>query len=83
MIAALFNAARFFWSATYDHPKMSFTKVYGSLLLLQIACGLTLKWAASNRFTYTLWISLILFAEGGHFSLIPTVFKVMYGDMAT
>ena len=40
-VAALFNTARFVWSAFLDH--YSYKKVYGVLLLLQIFIGSTMS----------------------------------------
>lgn len=42
-----------------------------------------MSWAAQNRTTYTIWVSMILFTEGGHFSLLPTVIKALYSNLAT
>lgn len=83
ILAAGLNTIRFVWSAAYDHPKLSFKMVYGALILIQVAFGFTLSWAAQSRTTYAIWVGTILFTEGGHFVLLPTVVKVLYKDLAT
>ena len=83
IIAAGLNSVRFVWSSAFDVPGVSFKMVYGVLLVIQIVLGLTLMWASQSKLTYTIWVSVILFAEGGHFALLPTVIKALYGNLAT
>ena len=43
----------------------------------------TISFVSSNQILYALWVSLILFCEGGHFTLVPNVLKKIYGEKAT
>ena len=36
-----------------------------------------------RRGFYALYVSLIMFCEGAHFTLVPNVLKKIYGDQAT
>ena len=38
---------------------------------------------ADSEGLYAVWISLILFCEGGHFTLVPNVLKKIYGERGT
>ena len=33
-----------------------------------------------TRATYALWIALTIFTEGGHFTLVPNVLRIIYGE---
>ena len=80
-VAALFNTARFVWSGFLDH--YSYKKVYGLLLLLQIFLGSTMSFAIQSKGFYMTWISLALFCEGAHFTLVPNILKKIFGRQAT
>jgi hypothetical protein len=81
--ASFLNAIRFLWSASMDQSWGSFKRIYGALLCIQIVLGATMEWAAQNKLTYAAWICLMMFTEGGHFTIIPNALKVLYGDRAT
>ena len=74
-IAALINALRFGWSAVMDLESTSFKKVYGLLLVIQIALGFTMQFAVQSKSTYAIWICLMFFTQGGHFTIIPNALK--------
>ena len=76
-IAAVCNSSRFIWSWATDYLPYRF--VYSILLLLQIFANFTVKFVAMNKVLYTVWISLMLLCEGGHFTLVPNVLKKIYG----
>ena len=38
---------------------------------------------AESEGLYAVWISLMLFCEGGHFTLVPNVLKKIYGERGT
>ena len=76
-IAAVCNSSRFIWSWATDYLPYRF--VYSILLLLQIFANFTVKFVAKNKVLYTVWISLMLLCEGGHFTLVPNVLKKIYG----
>ena len=80
-MAALFNAARFIWSACLDH--YSYKEVYGVLLLLQIFLAATMSFAIKSKAFYLSWICLALLCEGGHFTLVPNILKKIFGRQAT
>ena len=44
---------------------------------------LTIPFIASNRTLYAIWISLVLYCEGGHFTLVPNVLRKIFGEQAT
>lgn len=79
--AAICNAIRFCWSGLTDH--FSYKLIYGILLVIQIALDFTIPLVSSNAGLYAIWICLILFCEGGHFTLVPNVLKKIYGDKGT
>lgn len=45
--------------------------------------GLTMNYASESRTRFLLWVCLMLFTEGGHFTLIPNVLKSLFGSSAT
>ena len=82
-IAAIMGALRFAWSAAMDHESASFKKVYGVLLICQILLGSTIDFAVQSRMTFAIWICMMMFTEGGHFTIMPNVMRTIYGDSAT
>ena len=60
-----------------------YQKVYGSLVLSQMILMFTIPLVATNRALYATWVSLTLFCEGGHFTLVPNVIRKIYGEQAT
>ena len=63
-----------------DIKGASFKQVYGILLCMQIGLSFTIVWASKKgKISYLVWVSLIIFAEGGHFTLLPNVVKKVYG----
>ena len=81
LLASVTGTLRFSWSALLDFEWASFKKVYACLLVIQIILGSTLVWAANHgRVTYAIWVSLIIFCEGGHFTLMPAIFKKIFGE---
>jgi len=76
-VSSVFGSLRFVWSASLDH--YSYKKVYGSLLILQIILGMTYSFAAKSETLYAIWICLTIWCEGGHFTLVPNILKIVYG----
>ena len=33
-----------------------------------------------SKATYALWIALMIFTEGGHFTLVPNVLRIIFGE---
>lgn len=64
-----------------DH--YSYKKVYGTLVVMQIILAFTYKFSSLNRTTYAVWIWLSVWCEGGHFTLVPNIFKIIFGKHAT
>jgi len=42
-----------------------------------------MEWAVQSKLTYAAWICMMMFTEGGHFTIIPNALKELYGDKAT
>jgi len=36
-----------------------------------------------SKYSYALWVWLSIWCEGGHFTLVPNVLKIIYGENAT
>jgi hypothetical protein len=84
MLASVIGCLRFTWAGVLDFQWASYKLVYGFLLCLQIVLGLSFTWVASfGRGWFALWVCLIVYCEGGHFSLLPVLFKRLFGSMAT
>lgn len=79
--AQILNCIRFFWSGLTDH--FSYKVVYGSLCAMQVVLDFALPLSARNSWTYAICVSMIMFCEGGHFTLLPNVLKKIYGDQGT
>ena len=81
ILASVTGTLRFSWSALLDFKWASFKKVYACLLVTQIMLGSTFIWSARRgRVTFAIWVSLIIFCEGGHFTLLPHIFKKIFGE---
>ena len=51
---------------------------------MQIVLGFTVFWAAKQGPAFfIIWISLIVFTEGGHFTLIPNAIQKVFGKQLT
>jgi hypothetical protein len=79
-ICCLFGSLRFVWSAATD--RYSFRIVYSILLVMQIILASTMVIAARSKAMYTVWLSLCVFCESGHFTLVPNVLKKIFGENA-
>ena len=80
-VASVCNSIRFIWSAGLDCAP--YKLVYGILLGMQILLNFSMPLVSHRRGAYGLYVSLIMFCEGAHFSLVPNVLKKIYGDRAT
>ena len=72
-ISAIFNSVRFIWSGALD--KLSFKKVYGCLILIQLLIAFTVRLAELSRVSFAVMFCMTLFCVGGHFALFPNVLK--------
>ena len=80
-IAAICNTIRFTWSTALDY--FSYKFIYGSLVFIQMILMFTMPLVATNRLLYAIWVSLTLFCEGGHFTLLPNILRKIFGEQAT
>jgi len=80
-IGAFFATIRFIWSGFLD--TYSYRKVYGALLCVQIVSGIGIVLFSHIKWVYAFFYSMILFCEGGHFTLVPNVLKQIFGPKAT
>ena len=76
--AAIFNAIRFIWSFATDY--FSYKSVYSVLLVIQIVLSFTMGLVDTSPVLFAIWVSLLMFCEGGHFTLIPNALKKIYGS---
>jgi len=81
--SSLFNALRFLWSGSLDLPGSSFRVTYTVMLTIQIVMGMTMSFACQYRSLYPIWIAMMFFTEGGHFTIFPNVVRIVYGSRAT
>ena len=77
-LASIFNALRFLWSSMTDY--YSYKMIYTILLCMQIVLNCTVQRTTDSAALYMIWISLMLFCQGGHFTLVPNVLKKIYGS---
>jgi len=80
-IGSVFGTLRFVWSTVLDYS--TYRLVYSTLLVTQILLCLTVSLIATSPVLYAAWISLFVFCEAGHFTLVPNILKRIYGDKAT
>ena len=80
-VGSLFNFIQFLWSWLSD--KYPFKYVYGLLLIFQIIFGLLLVFFEKNKWVYGFSYCMLMFCEGGHFTLVPNVLRFIFGDRAT
>lgn len=52
-------------------------------MITQVLLDCTMPFVASNEFLFATWVGLIMFCEGGHFTLLPNVLNKLYGDKGT
>ena len=59
--------------------KLSFHKVFGFVVFLQLGLNLTLYYIREVKFLFFLWIALTYFTLGGYFSVFPTLSGKVFG----
>jgi hypothetical protein len=79
-IASVFGGIRFVWSYLIDRYSYKFS--YTIVLLMNIFFGFTLILISENKALYLIWVSMIVWAEGAHFALIPTIIAKIFGPHA-
>jgi hypothetical protein len=85
-VASVFACLRFIWSFLLD--KYSFKAVYGTMVVIQTVLALTFPLitamhSPSKKYLFMLWVALSFWTEGGHFTVIPAVYKKMFGDQGS
>lgn len=80
-ISCIFNGGRCVWAFLLDY--YSYKKVYGGMLILQTVCGFTYYFSSKSMVSYAIWIWMGQWCEGGHFTIIPNILKIIYGKHAT
>jgi len=80
-VSSVFGGLRFFWSAAMDYTG-SFKKPYFVLLCIQIVFGFTFVLTNHYKAMFFIWVCVIIFCEGGHFTLVPTACAKMFGEHA-
>ena len=76
----MFGGIRFVWSGLVD--KYSFKFSYMIILIINVTFGSTLVLISQYKALYLIWVSMIVWAEGGHFSLVPTICAKLFGKHA-
>lgn len=80
-VSSVFGGLRFIWSFFVDHTG-SFKKCYMVLLIVQIIFGSTFVFVSSNKPLFFIWVCIIIWCEGGHFTLVPTACAKLFGEHA-
>lgn len=69
---------RFFWSLPVDY--FSFKIVYSVMILIQFSLSIAIPFAQRNKTAYAICVCIAFFCEGGHFTLVPTMYKKLFGE---
>lgn len=80
-VASVFGGIRFVWSWLVD--RHSFKLSYGIVLGISVVFGFTLVLISDIKALYLIWVSMIVWAEGAHFSLVPTICAKLFGAHAS
>ena len=79
-VSSVFGGIRFLWSYLVDRYSFKFS--YTIILCMNIFFGSTLVLVANSKGLFLIWVSMIVWAEGAHFSLVPTVIAKLFGKHA-
>lgn len=79
-VSAVFGGVRFVWSWLVD--RYSFKLSYGIVLIINVIFGFTLVLIKDFKALYLIWVSMIVWAEGAHFALVPTICAKLFGAHA-
>lgn len=80
-VGSVFSGTRFVFSYLID--RFSYKLSYSIVLSINILFGFTLVLVCNNRALYLIWISMLSWASGAHFTLIPTVIAKIFGPYST
>lgn len=76
--AFIFGAIRFVWSWLVDLYSYKFS--YTIILVIQSFLALTLVAISESYVCYFIWICVLIWLEGGHFVLLPTITAKLFPD---
>lgn len=79
--SSVFGGLRFVWSFLVDY-KQSFKFSYLILLVIQTIFGATFVLVKHIKALFFIWVCMIVWCEGGHFSLVPTACANLFGKHA-
>ena len=79
-VSSVFGGIRFLWSYLVDRYSFKFS--YTIILCMNVFFGSTLVLVRDSKALYLIWVSMIVWAEGGHFSLVPTICAKLFGKHA-
>lgn len=79
-VSSVFGGLRFVWSYIVD--RWSFKLSYSIALCMNVFFGFTLTAIVDIPALYLIWISMIIWAEGAHFSLVPAACAKFFGRHA-
>ena len=80
-VSSVFGGIRFVWSWLVD--RYSFKLSYGIVLSISVVFGFTLVLICEIKALYLIWVSMIVWAEGAHFALVPTICAKLFGAHAS
>jgi hypothetical protein len=80
-VSAVFGGIRFVWSWLVD--RFSFKMSYGIVLVINVTFGFTLVLVKDIKALYLIWVSMLVWAEGAHFALVPTICAKLFGAHAS
>lgn len=79
-VSSVFGGIRFVWSYLID--RYSYKLSYFIVLSMNIFFGFTLVLVSNIKGLYLFWVSMIVWAEGAHFALLPTILVKVFGPHA-
>jgi MFS family permease len=80
-VSAVFGGLRFLWSHLVD--RYSFKLSYTIVLCVNVIFGGTLVLVRDSKALFLIWVSMIVWAEGAHFALVPTICAKSFGKHAS
>jgi hypothetical protein len=66
---SILNGLRFLWSLALDYVKFKY--VYSALIFINVVFGTVIIVFRSNETVFAISFCMLMFAEGGHSSLMP------------
>ncbi|CDW82145.1 UNKNOWN [Stylonychia lemnae] len=75
------SSIRFVWQPLIAY--FGYKKVYGSILILQIGIAFSFAYIVSIKALFLIYICLIFWCEGAHYTLVPIIIANHFGAQAT